>query len=239
MLLSAFMGVGRLVVRSVVLLLFFAPYVAAQDSVESTSEPLPPDYQIHADGSVTQRLCFNWSCASRQYVTFTAAEMANVAQQMALCPGDNLHDRLQRMRIGVWQMEVLAEKYQPVLANDQGLNDFDYDKDGRMDCIDNASNTSTALNVLHDFGLLPGWRMEESKTRNPFSLDVHWSAAVVDARDSEDEEAVWVIDSWFRANGHLPVVMPLNAWGNSLIGWEPPFSEWNHYPHYTEQLCSK
>lgn len=239
MLFGALMDVGRLVFHGVALLLFFAPYVAAQDSYDSVSEPLPPDYRIHADGSVTQRLCFNWSCASRQYVKFTAAEMANVAQQMALCSNDNLHDRLQRMRIGIWQMEVLAQKYQPVLANDQAINDTDYDQPGRMDCIDNATNTSTYLNVLHDLGLLPGWRMEEAKTRNLFSLDVHWTAAAVDVRDAQKEKPVWVIDSWFRANGHLPVVMPLTDWGNNRLGWETPFSEWNHYPQYTEQLCSK
>ena len=60
---------------------------AGEDAFSSSSRPLPPDYEIHADGSVSLRLCFNWSCASRQRLTFSATEMNEVVQQMAWCPG--------------------------------------------------------------------------------------------------------------------------------------------------------
>lgn len=41
----------------------------------STARPLLSDHSIHADGSVTLRICFDWSCASRQYFTFTSTDM--------------------------------------------------------------------------------------------------------------------------------------------------------------------
>ena len=209
------------------------PSVQAEPTSASTSRPLPPEYRIDADGSVTQRVCFNWSCTSRQRLTFTASDMAEVARQMALCPGDELHDRLQRVRIGIWQMEALAQKYQPLLANDEAVNDRDHARDGRMDCIDNASNTTSFLRVLHDLGLLPGWSMTAPQVRDLFSLQVHWTAVIVNRRDARP----WAIDSWFRPNSHLPFVMPLADWESARVAWDPPFAAWNPAPRYASQLC--
>jgi hypothetical protein len=210
------------------------PPSAATESL-SASRPLLPDYRIHTDGSVTQQVCFNWSCASRQPLTFTATDMMEVARQMAVCPGDGLHDRLQRLRIGIWQMATLAETYQPLLANDEAVNDREWGRDGRMDCIDNASNTTTFLHVLHDLGLLPGWSMAATEVRDRFSIKVHWTAVVVDSRDAES----WAVDSWFHPNGHLPLVMPLDDWVSGKIAWEPPFGAWNPYPRYSNQFCEE
>lgn len=210
-----------------------APNLALQASDLSGTRPLPPQYRVHADGSVTLRICFNWSCATRQRMTFSAADMAEVARQMALCPGTDLADRLQRVRIGIWQMEVLAQKQQPLLANDEPVNDRDRSREGRMDCIDNASNTTTFLSVLRDLELLPGWSVSPPQVRDRFSPAVHWTAVAVDA----GERRPWAIDSWFRGNGHLPFVMPLADWQDGRIAWEPPFDEHNPYPRYSNELC--
>jgi hypothetical protein len=213
------------------------PVLAESEALESTARPLPPEYRIHEDGSVVLRLCFNWSCATRQRVTFTASEMTQVATQMALCPNDVLHDRLQRMRVGIWQMEELAQKRQPLLANDQGVNHQDQETAGRMDCIDNASNTTTYLKVLHDLNLLPGWSIAKPQVRDRFWFSVHWSAAVVDAQTNDPAPSPWVVDSWFRRNGNLPFVMPLADWESGRVPWEQPFTASNPYPQYANQLC--
>jgi hypothetical protein len=199
----------------------------------STSEPLAPDYRIHADGSVTQRICFNWSCASRQRLTFTRTDMTEVARQMAQCPGNGWHTRVQRLRIGIWQMERLAQKYQPLLANDAAINEDDQDREGRMDCVDNASNTTTYLHVLGSLGLLPGWTVAAQQVRGRFSFQVHWTAIVVDQRGA----GAWAVDSWFRPNGHLPYVMPAAEWNSGRIAWEPPFAALNPSPRFSSQLC--
>ena len=216
-----------------------APALAASDPSESTAQPLPPEYRIHADGSVSLRLCFNWSCATRQRMTFTAAQMGQVVRQMQLCPSDGLHERLQRMRIGIWQMEALAQIHQPLLANDEGINHHEEGRPGRMDCIDNASNTTTYLQVLSDLGWLPGWTIAEPQVRDQFWFSVHWSAVVVDARAPASSREPWVVDSWFRSNGNLPFVMPLADWKGGWIPWEPPYTASNPYPQYIHELCIK
>jgi hypothetical protein len=210
------------------------PTERADNDRESVSRPLPAEYQIHPNGSVTLRICFDWSCASKETMTFTASEMALVEQRMATCGRASLHDRLQQVRIGIWQMELLAQKYQPLLTNDRAINDFEVATRGRMDCVDNSSNTTTYLKILRDLGALPGWTVSAPRVRKRFDINaVHWTAVIVD----NDSGRRWSIDSWFRPNGHLPMVMPLRHWLDEQKGWEPPFARLNPTPSVIHELC--
>ena len=110
------------------------------------------DKIIEQNGSITLRICFNWSCARRQTMIFTPDDIALLRSRMDSCSGTSLDERLQRVRIGIWQMELLAEKYQPLLANDLAINDFEAAVNGRLDCVDNSSNTTTYLHILRDIG---------------------------------------------------------------------------------------
>lgn len=145
-----------------------------------------------------------------------------------------MHERLQRLRIGIWQMETLAQKYQPLLANDDAINTKDGGLEGRMDCVDNVSNTTTYLRVLQEMDLIPGWSLAPPQVRDLFSFDVHWTAVIVDTKRRQR----WSVDSWLRPNGHLPFVMPLADWSRGELPWEAPFSRRNSYPSQIEQLCS-
>jgi hypothetical protein len=161
--------------------------------------------------------------------------MSVVKEQLRLCPGNNLYDHLQRLRIGIWQMQLLAIKYQPLLANDLGINDSEYGVEGRTDCIDNATNTTTFLHILQDFQELPGWSIASPEVRHVFSFNqVHWTAVVTDT----DSRNSWSIDSWYRPQGHLPLVMPLPSWMDDKLGWEPPFDRLNTNPHFSYELCN-
>ena len=200
----------------------------------SSIEPQPPVYHINSDGSVVLQLCYNWSCATRRTVSFPARDIARVREQMAICPGNDLHERLQRIRIGIWQMESLAEKQLPILVNDEGENEKDRGLAGRTDCIDNSTNTRTYLHVLMDLGEIEGWTMASPEIRNRFDVNtVHWTAVLRNETDGQP----WSIDSWYRPNGHLPFVMPLGEWRQERFGWEPPFDRFNPYPQYSHDLC--
>ncbi len=198
------------------------------------ASPLQPKYVVNPDGSVTLRICYNWSCWYRETMTFTASDMELVKRRMATCQGTSLHDRLQHVRIGIWQMESLAQKYQPLLGNDRSINDFDKEAEGRMDCVDNSSNTTTYLHILRDIGELPGWTVSPPEVRKRLDVTaVHWTAVIIDT----DSGVPWSIDSWFRPNSHLPMVMPLQSWLAEKKGWEPPFEQLNAVPQYINELC--
>ncbi|MFZ1537200.1 MAG: hypothetical protein WAT23_07445 [Chromatiaceae bacterium] len=168
-------------------------------------------------------------------MTFTPNDLALLKRDIALCPGTSFHDRLQQVRIGIWRMEVLAQKYQPLLANDLAINDFEAEVEGRMDCVDNASNTTTYLHILRDIRQLAGWTVSSPTVRNSFDVTaVHWTAVIVDTETG----LPWSVDSWYRPNGHLPMVMPLPSWIDEKKAWEPPFERINSTPHSIEELCN-
>lgn len=218
-----------------------APAFAAAGQLLGTTpsvhtRPLPPEYRVQADGSVRLRVCFNSSCARTEEMVFGAEEMARVRALMESCPAATLQDRLQRIRIGIWQMEVLAAEHQPLLRNDRAVNDQDIGVEGRTDCVDNATNTTTFLSVLVDLGALPGWTVDRPSVRRPLDLNrVHWTAVAVD----ETSRVRWAVDSWFRPHGHLPFVQPLADWRDERKAWEPPFAALNPYPRYSYELCSR
>jgi len=200
------------------------------------TRPLAPQYRIEADGSVVLRLCFNSSCTRTEMLTFSAVDMEKVKGQLAHCPGQDLYDRLQRVRIAVWQMEVIAQKYQPLLGNDREVNDREYGVNGRLDCVDNASNTTNFLTILMDLGQLPSWRVEAPSVRKPLHFNaVHWTAVLKDEVTGEK----WAVDSWFRPNGHLPFVLPLNIWKDETQGWLPPYDTLNPNPSTSNEFCRK
>jgi hypothetical protein len=227
------LGLALLLVLPPASLLAFPTSTVERDSPSST-EPQPPVYYINDDGSVVLQLCYNWSCATRKTVYFTQRDMASVREQMAMCSRNTTHERLQRIRIGIWQMETLAEKHLPVLANDEGENEKDRGLTGRTDCVDNSTNTRTYLHILMDLGEVDGWSMASPEIRNRFDVNtVHWTAVIRDETDGQP----WSIDSWFRPNGHLPFVMPLSGWKQEHPGWQPPFDRHNPYPQYSHELC--
>jgi hypothetical protein len=203
---------------------------------EPVSQPLSPEYHIGDDGSVSLRICFNWSCARRDRLVFSAQDMAEVGRQMSFCSGNTLPQRLQRIRIGVWQMELLAQKYQPLLANDKAINDQDQNVEGRTDCVDNASNTTVFLHALKDLSLLPQWTVAAPRVRDMLTIvGVHWTAVVAD----QNGGGSWSVDSWYRPHGHLPMIMPLADWAAGNKGWEPPFDTLNPTPHSITELCEE
>ena len=202
---------------------------------QSVSSPLPPKYVIGPDGSVKLRICFNWSCSRRENLIFTSDDIALLKRRMRTCPDKGLHDRLQRVRIGIWQMESLAQKYQPLLANDLAINDFEAAATGRMDCVDNSSNTTTYLSILRDIGELDGWSVSSPRVRKRFNFTaVHWTAVIIDTETGVS----WSVDSWYRPNGHLPMVMPLRSWIAEKKAWEPPFERLNTTPRSVRALCN-
>jgi hypothetical protein len=204
------------------------------DGLSPITRPLPADYRANKDGSMTVRVCYNWSCASREHVTFTAADLAAVKAYLTQCAGSSLYDRVQTLRVGIWQLQLVAQKYLPKLANDREINEFDREVEGRLDCVDSASNTTTYLRILQDLGQLPGWTVTGPEVRNLLDLHgVHWTAVVIDGKSGTR----WSVDSWFRPHGHLPFVMPLADWVKDKKAWEPPFSRQNPYPDTIQELC--
>ena len=79
---------------------------------------------------------------------------------------------------------------------------------GQLDCISESKNTTTYLQLLSRAGLLRWHEVENRRSRQPWILNVHWSAVIRDISTAER----YAVDSWFLDNGQPPYIQPLDHW---------------------------
>lgn len=98
-------------------------------------------------------------------------------------------------------------------GNDLPGMQFGQAKPDQMDCIDEATNTTSLLVLLSAHGYLKHHDVREPSSRG-FFLDGRYphATAVVAVRGSKEK---WAIDSWPNANGEPPVIQPLSVWKRS------------------------
>jgi hypothetical protein len=79
---------------------------------------------------------------------------------------------------------------------------------GQLDCIAESINTMTYLMLLQQDGLLVRHRVLQRRKRNPWFVDVHWTAVIEDTSDQQH----YAVDSWILGNGKPPVIQKLEDW---------------------------
>ena len=95
-------------------------------------------------------------------------------------------------------------------AGDKGGFTFDSGVPGQMDCIDEATNTTSLLLVAQRHGYLK-YHDVRSPVARGFFLDgryPHATAVVAEKKGGR----TFAVDSWTHDNGVLPDVMPLDRW---------------------------
>ncbi len=91
---------------------------------------------------------------------------------------------------------------------DLAKNDGDGAELGQLDCIAESTNTTTYLKLLEQDRLLKWHQVQERRRRNPWLFNIHWTATIMDIQTRQ----VYAVDSWFFANGHPPVIQPIDKW---------------------------
>ena len=87
---------------------------------------------------------------------------------------------------------------------------------GQMDCVDEATNTTTYLRMLAADGLLAWHTVEAPVKRGHILFGMpHATALITDHTTGER----WAVDSWFLDNGEPPYIVPYVIWKE---GWYPP-----------------
>jgi len=88
-------------------------------------------------------------------------------------------------------------------------------REGQMDCVDEAANTTTYLTLMERSGLL-SWHEVRAPMSRGFFVNgwPHTSAVIAETANGE----AWIVDSWFHDNGSPAEVVALDDW---LGGWSP------------------
>lgn len=158
-------------------------------------------------------ICFQQGCARQAKVTLDRLTLSILAKTFA-APEDAVTERTAIA-------EAIAHLEQYVGAatgtdRDLGGTFPGAFRQGQMDCIDEATNTTRYLQLFAQQGWLRWHEPREPATRLP--IPSGWwphSTAVIRELASGEEFAV---DSWFDANGKPPHIVELTTW---LRGWKP------------------
>jgi hypothetical protein len=153
-------------------------------------------------------VCHAFTCARTTPVVLSAAEFGQISapfkakiatpaeERAAVSDAVQIFERIIGKRIGT--------------SGDRGGLDIGGGDPSQMDCIDEATNTTSLLLMLAEKGVLKQHEIARPVARG-FFLDGRYPHATAVLREKGSERS-WAIDSWQTANAEPPVIQDLNVW---------------------------
>lgn len=160
-------------------------------------------------------VCHGYGCTFRTYAQFTDKQWKTIEALFKKKPKDAAAERAQ-----IGKAIALMEKYAGAASGtsgDLGEARTSREDEAQMDCIDETVNTSLYLKFLDNAGLFSYHRVATPRHRGYF-IDARWPHNTAAVRENASGD-VWVVDSYYFANGHEPSIVRLDDWFN---GWTPP-----------------
>lgn len=151
-------------------------------------------------------VCHGFGCAFRTEVSLTRADRAALHNAMRGARGNADRERRAIARaVQVFETRIGARVG---FMSDRAKNlDPRLDDPTQLDCIDEASNTDALLRYLASEGLLRHHTVGPWARRG-FIISAHNAARIID----KDTGRAYAVDSWPRANGQRPDILPLDDW---------------------------
>lgn len=163
-------------------------------------------------------ICMDFGCKRKQTISINKKEWDSVANWLNPPAPDAFTER-QNIKKAIGWMEVIVGRHTPTHRDKGGDLGKDTVFPGQLDCIDEANNTTTYLQLFESNGLLKYHKVIEQAYRKAI-FDQHWAGQIETLETGER----WVVDSWFQNNGHLPYLQLS--------------SEWEDIPFFTSYLDS-
>lgn len=198
----------------VILLILACRPVFAQASDTRSARELAPN--IFAAKTTARKIvkispqmipvCYNFGCRVKEYVSLSHDEWASVE---VIFKPQTSSPEVERIRVGkaIAQMERLVGNHTPI-HRDVGLNLSEgAEFPGQLDCIDESINTTTFLHILQRYDLIKHHKVIKRAYRRA-AFDQHWTGQLQELKTDDR----YVVDTWFYANGEMPVIQPTHEW---------------------------
>lgn len=162
--------------------------------------------------------CQGYGCPELREVSLSATQWNEIVAVFAPPPASAIEER-ERIAEAIARFERIVGGITDSAGDHGGT--FGHGGHGELDCIDEATNTTTYLRLLAGAGLLrwhaPGPRANRGAFFNGWP---HNTATMRETANGRD----WAVDSWFHANGKPPEIVTLKVW---LDGWKP--DDWSEF----------
>jgi len=162
-------------------------------------------------------ICHGYSCRIVSPVTFSEGDLAKIGSSLSQAT-DAAGERA--------AISAAVQVYETIVGARIGTSadlakmQFGRGEDNQMDCLDEATNTTSLLVLLAEHGYLKHHDVREPSARGFFFDGRYPHATAVLAEHGTGEK--WAIDSWPRANAEPPVIQLLSEWKRARSGDELP-----------------
>ena len=187
----------------------------------------PEKFTLDKAGA-TIDFCYNWSCTDIMDVQLEAKLLKTVSSKIGQC-ATSAENELLAIRNAVRDIEnqILADH--EVLTGDIAGNEYDLFQKGKLDCVDNSSNTNTMLHALQKYKKFKYWTVDKPVGSGIFRP--HWTATLKTEdkdflkkyRDStgmgEKDHTIWTMDTWLTTFAYKPFMLEINDWVDNLDPW--------------------
>jgi hypothetical protein len=153
-------------------------------------------------------VCHAFGCARKTAVSYSGKDVSTLRRILAKGRASPAAERKAIAEAVAWA----ERKTGPIVGSENDVGGYDLQNSGvpgQMDCIDEATNTTSLLLLVADRGYLSHHTVSRPVARG-FFLDGRYPHATAVVRSSDGE--AFAIDSWPQSNGKLPVVQDLDAW---------------------------
>jgi hypothetical protein len=160
-------------------------------------------------------ICHDLSCSKISHISLQKNEWQQVTDIFST-PADHGEQERQQIQSAIALLETLVGRHAGTSA-DLAESQLQGSRQGQLDCIDEATNTTVYLRLLEHAGLLHWHHTAPRTSRGLLSGQVpHTTATIIETASNNR----YAVDAWFDANGEIPAIVPLQRWQS---GWRPEF----------------
>lgn len=177
-------------------------------AVEPGGAAFLENLSLNSTPSTVVTVCHGFGCAFRDQLVLTPAKLSTLRRMLA--PAKSAKDERKLLGKAVAWFDREDGKVAGTTGRIARASLDTKSGPTQMDCIDLTANITELLMLLDDAKLLKFHRVGNPVSRG-FIIDgkrPHTTPVIVDIADGTP----WSVDSWTRAYGEIPEIMPISEW---------------------------
>lgn len=201
-------------------------------------------FAVPEPSGATVHVCHAYGCQKRTKFTFKPADIDALQQVMAKTRGKAADTAEEERRAIAYAIGWMETRVGDVIGTKDDRAGMEFGGPGdptQQDCVDEATNTTSYLNVLANAGLIKHHTVSFPFAKENYLRGVsgwtHWTAVIVEkplapvtaikgadvvrasarAADAKPQAPSstgqrWAVDSWIYANGENPAIVKAEEW---------------------------
>lgn len=202
--------------KKIIILAIVAPLAGLPACTFERDGPPAEHYQefkSRAPEGNTVFVCSGYGCQTQSPLRFGPEQVKTLAEIMRKTKqADTPAEERRAVAYAVGWMEAYAGEKVGTKDDRPGM-DYDGSGDpGQLDCVDEATNTTSYLTILQSNSLLKHHTVGRPFSRGNILLGVsnwpHWTGVLWETGSKQK----WAVDSWIGPNGENPAVVEAEKW---------------------------